>query len=303
MLKPFAAAAFMLAAMTVGVGCGSQPSSLSRVLIISVDGLRPDLLLRGSSPEITALMRRGSYTLLASTVPEVYTVPSHVSMLTGVRPARHGVTWDHHVEDSYPHVSTLFELARSAGYSTALVTAKTKLIVLTKPGTLDWSHVGHEGREDDLAVASQAVAMLRDHRPEVMFIHFGGVDIQGHATGWGSPEQLQALQKVDRSVGLVLGALDDSGAMASTLVILTGDHGGAGLLHDPKDALSQRIPWIAAGPAIRKDFDLSAVPGLTIDTMATFATACAALGIRVPDVRDGKAVSEIFETPAAAVMR
>lgn len=248
-------------------------------------------------------MRRGSYSLLARTVTEGYTVPSHVSMLTGVVPARHGVTWDHHVEDSYPNVPTLFELARRSGYTTAVVTGKTKLIVLTKPGTLDWSHIGHEAREDDAAVAARAAEWWRSNGPDVMFTHLGGVDIAGHASGWGSSEQMLILEQADRAVGMLLEAVAQSRAASSTLILLTADHGGAGLLHSPDEPLSQRIPWIAAGPLVKKNFDLGTVPGLAIDTMATFATACATLGIAMPEPRDGRAVLEIFETPPLVVMR
>ena len=297
-MKRVAAAVSILAAAAIPA-CGST-SRISRALIISIDGLRPDLLLRGRSPAMTALMHRGSYTLLARTITEGYTVPSHVSMLTGVVPARHGVTWDHHVEDSYPNVSTIFELAKKAGRSTALVVGKTKLIVLTKPGTLDWSHVANETEEDDHAVARQAASIVTSHRPDLMFVHFGGVDIAGHASGWGSPEQLAALEKADSAVALVLKALEDNGVADETLVILTADHGGSALLHPPEDPLSQRIPWMAAGPTVKKDFNLAQVAGLSVDTMSTFATVCAALAIRIPDTRDGKPVMEIFEPPLVA---
>jgi predicted AlkP superfamily pyrophosphatase or phosphodiesterase len=299
MVKPFAAVVALMAAFTAASACGTRSErAISHALIVSVDGMRPDLLLRGHSPVMTSLMHRGSYTLLARTIPEVYTVPSHVSMLTGVLPARHGVTWDHHVEDSYPNVSTVFELAKAAGYRTAMAAGKTKFIVFTKPGALDWNYLANESREDDLDVARHAAGELREHRPGVTFVHFGGVDIAGHELGWGSQGQLAALEKSDQAVGLVLQALQDAGMTASTLIILTADHGGAGLLHSPEDPLSQRIPWIAAGPSVRKDFDLALVPGLAVDTMATFATVCAALGIPVPDSRDGKPVLQIFESPA-----
>src|SRR4051812_17889398 len=100
-------------------------AAIRHVVIVSVDGLRPDLLLRGDAPRMHALMRRGSYTLRARTVDEGYTVPSHVSMPTGVTPTRHGVTWDNHIEDSYPAVPTLFELAKRRGYTTAIAVGKT----------------------------------------------------------------------------------------------------------------------------------------------------------------------------------
>src|SRR5687767_13876906 len=56
-------------------------ATTGRVLIISVDGLRLDLLLRADAPHVRSLMARGSYTFWARTVPEAYTLPAHVSMV------------------------------------------------------------------------------------------------------------------------------------------------------------------------------------------------------------------------------
>jgi hypothetical protein len=61
------------------------------------------------------------------------------------------------------------------------------------------------------------------------------------------------------------------------------------------------IPWMVAGPSVRRNFDLTLVEGLAIDTMATFATACDYLGIRVPYPIDGHPVSAIFSEPSPLV--
>lgn len=278
-----------------GLASRRPVAAISRVFIVSVDGLRPDVLLRAQVPHIRALMQSGSYTFWARTVEEGYTVPSHVSMLTGVVPARHGVTWNGHIEDSYPNVPTLFELARRAGYTTALAVGKTKLIVLTKPGTLNWSYLADEDREDDLDVARHAAAIIRDHQPNILFVHLGRFDLVGHARGWGSPEQLRALTQADDALGLIQQALRAKRLTASTATILTADHGGTGLLHPPEDVRSQFIPWIAAGPSIRRNFDLTTIPDLEIDTMSTFATACALLGIDIEQPIDGKPVLQMIE--------
>jgi predicted AlkP superfamily pyrophosphatase or phosphodiesterase len=270
-------------------------AAIRHAVIVSVDGMRPDLLVRGPAPHMRALMQRGSYSLWARTVEEVYTVPSHVSMLTGVTPTRHGVTWDNHIEDSYPNVPTLFELARRAGYTTAIAVGKSKFVVLTKPGTLNWSYLADEDADDDADVARRAAAMIRDHRPDVLFVHFGSFDQAGHASGWGSPQQMLALKRADDAFGVVQRALKAAGLDSSTVIILTADHGGAGLLHPPEDVRSQFIPWIVAGPSIRRNFDLTSVPDLAVDTMSTFATVCTLLGIDLEQPVDGKPVLQILE--------
>jgi hypothetical protein len=89
--------------------------------------------------------------------------------------------------------------------------------------------------------------------------------------------------------------LDETHLAGSALIIVTADHGGNGLLHPPEDPLSQYIPWIAVGPTVRKNFDLSQVAGLTVNTMGTFATVCAVMGIVVPHPVDAQPVLDIFD--------
>jgi hypothetical protein len=267
------------------------------VVIISIDGLRPDLLALVPTPNLRALIQSGSYTLWAQTVdhPYVYTLPSHVSMLTGVNPDRHGVTWNEYIEQSYPNVPTLFDLARKRGLTTAIASGKMKFIAFTRPDALDWSYLPPSEPVEDGLVAGRASEMLRRHRPNVMLVHLPGVDTWGHERGWGSPEQLAALARADAAAGTVLAALRDSGMEPTTLLIATADHGGAGLTHWGEDPRSRTIPWVARGPGIRRGQDLTRYVGLTVRTEDTFATACAALGIPIPADSEGRFVEAILE--------
>src|SRR5262245_44936146 len=157
------------------VEAGERPvEAIDRVLIISIDGLRPDLLLRASMPRVRGLCSDGCYTFWAETTPEAYTLPCHVSMLTGAPSEKHGVTWNNYIEESYPEVPTLFEVAKQAGYSTAMATGKMKFVVLTKPGTMDHYFFPPDEPVSDRDVAAQAESLLRGHRPQVMFVHLPG---------------------------------------------------------------------------------------------------------------------------------
>ena len=132
----------LLAAINVGAASQENPTSAPqrRVLIVSVDGLRPDVMLRADAPRIRKLIDEGSFTCWAQTTAVAVTLPSHVSMLTGVRPQRHQIEWNYDVPLSqpvYPSVPTIFELAHKAGLRTAMVVAKSKFDPLNKPGTLD----------------------------------------------------------------------------------------------------------------------------------------------------------------------
>ena len=87
--------------------------AVNRVLIISVDGLRPDLALCADTPCLHRLLNQGCFTFWARTTEMSITLPSHTSMLTGVTPQRHRVTWntDQKPPQQYPNFPTLFEIA------------------------------------------------------------------------------------------------------------------------------------------------------------------------------------------------
>jgi len=273
-----------------------------RVLLVSVDGLRPDMVLRARAPVLRSLMERGSYTLWAMTTAVAVTLPSHVSMLTGVTPSRHGIEWNHDPPPGapvYPAQPTLFELARRAGYTTGMVAGKSKFAVLARPGSLDRSFVPTTTVSDS-AVADTAARWIKNVHgaPQVLFVHLPGVDTAGHALGWGSDAQLAAVATADRSIGRLLAALRAAHVLDSTIVLVTSDHGGAGRTHGPDDPRSRTIPWIIAGPGIRRGLDLTTNGALNVRTEDTFATLCAVLGIVPPGMLDGRAVTEAFE-PAA----
>jgi predicted AlkP superfamily pyrophosphatase or phosphodiesterase len=280
------------------VEAGPRPvEAIQRVLIISIDGLRPDLLLRAYMPRVRALCTAGCYTFWAETVPEAYTLPCHVSMLTGASSEKHGITWNNYIEESYSNVPTLFDVAREAGYTTAMVSGKMKFIVFARPGTLDYSYLPPDEPVSDLLVASQADGLLREHQPQVMFVHLPGVDTAGHDFGWGTTQQVAAIEEADKAVGMILDALSDVKLTDSTLVILTADHGGAAKGHEINDPRSHFIPWIASGPGLNENFDLTLQNNLRVHIEDTYATACAVLGIDPGGACTGKPVLEILRAP------
>ncbi len=272
--------------------------AVEHVCIISIDGLRPDRALWADMPNLRALARTGSYSWWARTTAVAVTLPSHVSMLTGVQPSKHGIDWNWDIPLSqpvYPRVPTIFELARQAGYSTALVSGKSKFSFLNKPGTVTYAAIVEENRYPANAeVVADASRIIETHKPQLLFIHFPDVDATGHGRGWGSAEQLAAIEQTDRELGEVLAAMERAGTRASTLIIVSADHGGAGRSHGPEDARSRHIPWIISGPGVREGFDLTQLASLEINTEDTAATACHLLGLRIPPYFDGKPILQAF---------
>jgi predicted AlkP superfamily pyrophosphatase or phosphodiesterase len=297
-------AALLLAASIV---CGPHPvvaappardAVATRALIISIDGLRPDLLLRADTPALHGLMNDGSFTMWAQTTDLAITLPSHMSMLTGMTPEHHGITWnDDRPFDAaaFPATPTLFEVAGRAGFTTGMVAGKSKFRAFVRGGTPDHWFAPPSGAIGDRTTAESAAVMIQRDRPRVMLVHLAGVDAAGHDRGWGSDEQLDAIARADRSVSRVLDALRDAGLRDSTVVLVSADHGGAGRTHGAGDPRSRYIPWIVAGPGIRRHLDLTTDRDLTVHTEDTFATICRLLGIPVTGPIDRRPVLQILD--------
>ncbi len=240
------------------------------------------------------LWQNGAYSWTAQTVLPSVTLVSHASMLSGVPPEVHGIVWnDWDPSRGFIGVSTVFSQARQAGFTTAMVVGKRKLEHLAAPGTVDRFEFPGNAAE---AVGEAAARLIREFRPRVLFVHFPDPDTTGHALGWMSGAQLEAIARVDAAIGQLLQALDATDQRSSTLVILTADHGGHLFFHGSDDPQDTTIPWIAQGPGVPVGSQVSA-PVRTFDTAATVLYA---LGMPVPAEWSGSPVLEALPALAAA---
>ena len=60
------------------------------LLLVSLDGVRPDALGRGDTPTLDALARDGVQAWMRPSYPSL-TFPNHYTLVTGLRPDRHGL--------------------------------------------------------------------------------------------------------------------------------------------------------------------------------------------------------------------
>ncbi|HRQ24709.1 MAG TPA: alkaline phosphatase family protein, partial [Anaerolineales bacterium] len=117
----------------------SEPQPLARrVIILSIDGLRPDAIPLAPMPNLMELMQNGAYSLTAQTTRPSATLPAHVSMLSGQCPQKHGVDWNDYIpENGYAQVTDIFDLAHAAGLKTVMYVGKEKLRQVTEPESTD----------------------------------------------------------------------------------------------------------------------------------------------------------------------
>jgi len=269
------------------------------VVVISVDGLRPDAIAKYDARNIRMLMREGRYSLTAQTIPTSLTLPSHTSMLTGVGADIHGVTWnsDKTKEKGYVSVPTIFALAHNAGFTTAAFFSKTKFHHLEIPSTLDFSRSPKGGMDPMFAeerTAGYVADYLGDNNPNLLFVHFMEPDFIGHQFGWMGHMYGMAVREADLGVKRVLATADERWGRGNYTVILTADHGGHGKRHGSTDPLDMTIPWIVWGAGVQAGDTLSG-----IHTMDTAATVMWLLGVDAPANWVGKPVTRAFDRAVA----
>lgn len=260
------------------------PTPSPTVLVISVDGLRPDVLPLGEFPNILSLSRRGAFTWKAQTVFTPTTLPSHASMLSGVPPSAHRLTWnEYQPERGFITVPTVFSIAKEAGLRTVMVVGKEKLRHIAAPGTVDTFVVTGRGDQD---VANEAIVQVQAGF-DLMFVHFPETDITGHEHRWLSPPYVAKVADLDQALGRLLSAVPPH-----TTVFLTSDHGGRGVTHGYDIPEDMTIPWIVAGPEVAVGRELTR----RVTTMDTAATALHVLRLALPPGSDGSVVTEAFES-------
>jgi arylsulfatase A-like enzyme len=261
----------------------------TRVLILSIDGLRPDAIELTPMNNLKALMQVGAYSLVAQTIHPSVTLPSHTSMLTGLCPDKHGVDWnDYKPERGYANGTDLFDLAHAAGLRTVMVVGKEKLRQITEPESTD---VFEFINDRDVVIAAR-VAELVPQGFSLMFVHFPTPDWMGHEYGWLSPEQLSVLFRADEALQTILDALQSAGMREDTLIVVTADHGGHGTTHGTRRLEDMTIPWIATGPGVHH-----VVLSTNVNTTDTAATAAWALGLPLQPQWDGLPLLEAFGLP------
>jgi predicted AlkP superfamily pyrophosphatase or phosphodiesterase len=252
------------------------------VVLVSIDGLRPDAIATFKAPTLSKLVREGSYTLAASTILPSKTLPSHTSMLTGEPPDRHGILWNNAFNDAPGtlEIPTVFSAARSQGYRTAAFFSKAKFSHLQVPGTLDYSQApgGWWGRWSSEHTLNDVERHLASHKPNLLFVHLTDPDAAGHSYGWMSPQYGRGVLRADVALSRLLKAADQAYGAGEYTLIVTADHGGNGRDHGSDHPLDVTIPWIAWGRGVTA----GEIQSSSVRTIDTAATVLFVLGVDAP---------------------
>jgi predicted AlkP superfamily pyrophosphatase or phosphodiesterase len=244
-----------------------EPGSSRHVVLISLDGFPASALAdaRTPVPTLQRLARQGAVAKALLPVNPVVTWPNHTTMVTGVRPAVHGVMWNGLLlrdgegpprvepwrdKNELVRAPTVYDAAHTAG----LTTAEVDWVAIHNARTITWAfpevptisglveremiaaglltandvtafHEGTSGAWRDERWTDAAVHIIERHRPNLMLFHLLALDGINHQYGPGTPASQTAMAFLDAQVARVLDAIDRAGIGAWTTVMIVSDHG------------------------------------------------------------------------------
>lgn len=289
--------AITVVALASAAGCGQ---ATKKVLLIGIDGVRPDVLAEVPTPNIDGLIEQGAFSAQANSTRPTISGPAWSSMLIGVWPEKHGVlsndlSGNHYSE--YPDFLTRLEQVRPE-IETFVAADWLPLVTDDSGGPLIGGAVDekvvHNGYDvgwaeaDELGVRA-AVLALRDADPDAMFVYLGNPDETSHQTfSIGEPYR-EAITLSDRHVGLLVNAVRDRSSYADEdwLILISTDHGRTAFGSHGGDSPEETTIFIVAhGPAVAP---MEGTPQI-VDVAVTALTH---MGVEVEDAwaLDGRPVS------------
>ena len=308
--------------LPLGLGCApsERPATYPRapVIVISIDTLRADHLpsygYKGVETPAIDAFRRDAVLFRKAYSHCPMTLPSHVSLLTGLLPHEHGVRNNlGYLFDSTRH-TTLPGLLKQAGYATGA--AVSAYVLRGSTGLADTFDsyddsmiaranvsVGELSRPG-LATAAVADRWIASHLPEPFFyfLHL----FEPH-TPYEPPEPFRSkytnaydgeIAAADAIVGRFLGSLKANGVYDRALIVLLSDHGeGLGDHGEAEHGVflyreAIEVPLMVKLP--NGDRGGSSVDS-TVQLIDVFPTVASVLGLDAPQSLRGRSLFNLTE--------
>jgi len=231
--------------LVLAASCCAIAQAAPLTILVSIDGMRPDYLERGVTPHLNRLAARGARALAMRPSFPSLTFPNHYTLVTGLRPDRHGVVGNNMDDAAIPGVR--FSLDNEAAVTDrrwwdqaepVWVTAELHRI---RAGTLFWpgseaaihgvrptAAPPFDGKQPAVARVDRLLSWLgRSDAKALGFatLYLDDVDHAGHTFGPDAGQTTRAVARVDESIGRLLDGL--AKRRLDFNIVIVSDHGMA----------------------------------------------------------------------------
>jgi predicted AlkP superfamily pyrophosphatase or phosphodiesterase len=253
-----------------------------KVLLISIDGMRPDGLRACGNPFVKELEKRCAYTYTGSSVFPSVTLPCHYSMTHSVVPARHGILSNTFVPQIH-NVKGIFEKVREAKGVAAMFYGWEPLRDICNPGSLRFAVYTNAYMQEsgDTVLTDECERIIDQHKPDLAFLYMVETDEKGgHDNGWMTEAYLARISTAIDNVKRMFDKYGDE-----YRIIIMADHGGHDRMHGTDMPEDMTIPFFYYGPEF--------TPGEikeNISLLEIAPTIAKLLGLEPEDEWEGKAL-------------
>jgi predicted AlkP superfamily pyrophosphatase or phosphodiesterase len=249
MARPFRLPVFLC--LLLLAACGTTPGISPRadhtpptLLLVSLDGVHPSYLGRGDTPNLDRLAREGVRAeWMIPSYPSL-TFPNHYTLVTGLRPDRHGIVHNTMRDDALGGFwlanrdtvgdgrwwsgEPIWVGAENAGLATATLSWPGSEAPVSGVRPTRW-HLFDEDRTIATRIDMVAGWLTEPAatRPRFATLYFEHPDSTGHAHGPSSEELRATMREVDAAIGTLLARLEAAGVRDATDVVIVSDHGMA----------------------------------------------------------------------------
>ena len=248
-------------------------------------------------PTLRQLIRDGASARMTTVNPTV-TWPNHTAMVTGVRSDEHGLLANGTIvqtggwppvkvepmidKEKMVHTPTVYDAAYKAG----LTTAQIDWVAINHAPTITWAFnewasadgpVEQEMIRKGVVSASDldtftksnilfrdqiwmkaAVYLIREHKPNLLLVHFLSLDSTHHQYGPGSLAATDAIAFLDSCVARITEAIRAAGMADRSTVIVVSDHGFKKFTKQVRPAVALAAAGLAKNVYVLAEGELSA---------------------------------------------
>jgi len=282
----YVAAILALGGINVQAQQTKHKDLFQHVIIIGIDGLSSQGLLKADAPVMHKLIAEGAFKEKARTVLPSSSSSNWSAQILGAGPEITGVTSN----DWKPNAKHMTPAAtNSVGRSPSIYDIIRQQRPQAEQGVVfHWDDYGrllqkemvnhYEYAETESKAAVKFADYISDKKPMFALLHLDHVDHAGHEIGHMTPAYLKSIAKADSLVGLVLAAIEKAGMKDNTLVMIVADHGGINKGHGGESDEEINIPVIYYGKGVKKGYKIQQ-PVYQYDVAATVAFI---FGLQVP---------------------
>ena len=228
------------------------------LLLVSIDGFRADYLDLGITPTLSRIAREGVRAAWMNPSYPSLTFPNHYTLVTGLRPDRHGIVHNTMADPGLGGFSLgnrdavgdgrwwggepIWVGAHKAGLRTA---------TYFWPGSeaaVQGIRPDHWKQFDGATPYGQRVDTVLgwlsepdSARPRVITLYFEGVDKAGHEHGPDSPQAMAALRHADAAITRLLDGLEARAILDQVNLVVVSDHGMATTVPERTVALEDMV--------------------------------------------------------------